>query len=166
MEVPEREGYKLAVLARLQLLLGARDVRGALPLHAAAYKGNAEGVRLLLESTEAPSESLRTNAIRLLAGTTYDDETQAAVSSKVHEWAAARLQASFACEDEGSARQGMLLYLTLCAKEPPLLRALFDGEVPPEAPTLQIDVDALLADSASWTVDVDEDYMEGFERFE
>jgi hypothetical protein len=47
-----------------------------------------------------------------------------------------------------------------------MLRALFDGEVPPEAPTLQIDVDALLADSASWTVDVDEDYMEGFERFE
>ena len=45
-----------------------------------------------------------------------------------------------------------------------MLRALFDGEVPPEAPTLQIDVDALLADFAS-TVDVDEDYMEGFERF-
>ena len=43
-------------------------------------------------------------------------------------------------------------------------RALFDGEVPPEAPTLQIDVDALLADFAS-TVDVDMDYMEGFERF-
>ena len=33
-----------------------------------------------------------------------------------------------------------------------MLRALFDGEVPPEAPTLQIDVDALLAD---------EDYMDG-----
>ena len=45
-----------------------------------------------------------------------------------------------------------------------MLRALFDGEVPPEAPTLQIDVDALLADFES-TVDVDEDYMEGFERF-
>ena len=45
-----------------------------------------------------------------------------------------------------------------------MLRALFDGKVPPEAPTLQIDVDALLADFAS-TVDVDEDYMEGFERF-
>ena len=32
-------------------------------------------------------------------------------------------------------------------------------------PTLRIDVDALLADFAS-TVDVDMDYMEGFERFE
>ena len=36
-----------------------------------------------------------------------------------------------------------------------MLRMLFDGDVPSDAPTLRIDVDALRADH--------EDYMDGFE---